>query len=175
MEDSTTRLEKSAPAMEALHEAGHAVMARLLGLSLERVWINRPESSGGTCVIWHEKPDPREELRILAAARACLNSFGIHTFEEHGGFGDAVGIQNILADMFHDNESQKDVCLNCVDVEVAGLFERPDVRAAAWDLAEVLTCADEINGPQAESVIDQHLLPDRYQQRYQNRGMKATK
>ena len=143
---------------EAVHEAGHAVMARLLGLGLKRVHINLAEASGRTCVVWpgaHQ--DPRKNLRILAAARACMRAFDKDTFHEEGGIGDEGAIRTILDEICEDDEAVRINCINTIDAELSTIFGRADVRAAALALAEILTETGELDGSRAEAIIDHHL------------------
>lgn len=44
-----------------------------------------------------------------------------------------------------------------LDREIGRLFKQPNVRAAAWALAEELIRTNEIDGPAAEILIDQYL------------------
>ncbi len=163
--------EVSVLAREAIHEAGHAVMARWLGLGLKMVRIYQFEVSGRTCVLWPdtEAGDRRKmDLKILAAARTCLESFGIDTCHDEGGFRDEAQILTILHEMFPDDEDGQarddyDAKLHC---EVARLFEQPNFHAAARDLAEILTRTSEIDGPQAEGLIDRHLRGTFCNERY---------
>jgi hypothetical protein len=115
---------------EAFHEAGHAVMARLLGLSLKRVRIDPAAASGKTCVVWPGARDPRKELRILAGARACMVAFSIATLHDPGGFGDETQIQNILDEIFPDeDEATRESCIAALDDELLKLFESQNVHA----------------------------------------------
>lgn len=85
---------------EAVHEAGHAVMARYLGLGLERIWISRAEGSGKTCVLWPDGMNQKKDLLILAAARGCMRAFGIDTLADQGSFRDVAQISTTLTEMF---------------------------------------------------------------------------
>ena len=142
--------------LEALHEAGHAVIARLLGLNLTRVWITSVEGSGGTNVRWPGVKDPQKFLRILAGARACIKAFELEMLDE--GFDDEVKIDGILDGIFsHDDGPARIDYMANVDREVDILFMQQGVRAAAWVVAKVLIRKGEIEGPQAEILMDQHL------------------
>jgi len=113
-------------AEEAIHEAGHALMARRLGLGLHRVWIDRMSGAGRTCIIWTSPNTPEKELKILMSARACLRSFGIPTLHSQGGL------------------SEK-------------LFAEQNMRQAALALATFLSTEGEIDGKEAEAIIDKNL------------------
>jgi hypothetical protein len=146
------------PAYEALHESGHAVMARLLGQTLGPIRID-PSRGKGTASVIEQSTSSEETLKILAAARICLNTFGIDTRFDQGGIKDEGESRTIWGEMFPDDDDEQAYLayIAKIDCEVAGLFEQPNVRAAAWALAKILTSACEIDGPQAESVIDRHL------------------
>jgi hypothetical protein len=138
-------------------------MARWLGARLKRIQINRSEASGKTCVDWQGAIDIQEkELRVLAAARACMNAFNIVTLYDEGGWRDEVEIRTILDEMFPDDTDDDTAQYHRIagiDAEVKCFFDRHDVRAAAQALAEILTRTNEIRGLQAESIIDLHLTP----------------
>lgn len=148
-------------ANEAVHEAGHAVMARHLGLRLERVWINPSEGSGRVCLPETVMPDQDQALLILAASRACMRAFNIDTHHDQGPFRDVVEMRNIFDEKYPDDD--EDEVAQChriaeLDVKVDEFFNRQDVRAAARALAEALTRENEVDGPRAEATIDRHLM-----------------
>ena len=89
------------------HEAGHAVMARLLGVSLGRIWINRKKESGGANADCLDEDDPPRAILILTAARACSQAFEIDTLKCQGGIGDETRILNILETMLPDEDENK--------------------------------------------------------------------
>jgi hypothetical protein len=149
-------------AIEAVHEAGHAVMARHLGLSLGRIQINRTEESGRAFMIWPDGVDQQKDLLILAAARGCMRAFDIDTFLDQGGFEDAARIQTILTEIFPDEDEAALACrVTKLDSEIENFFNRHDVRAAAQALAEVLTARNEVDDLQAETIIDRHLISEK--------------
>jgi len=146
-------------AYAALHESGHAVMARLQGLRLGPLKITGlgPSASGSVSVCG--PPTPEESFKILAAARICLNTFNINTVLDQGGFSDEGESRTILDEIFPDDENQqvRDDYTDRIDREVTELFEKPNILAAVRALAEILTSACEIDGLQAEAIIDRYL------------------
>jgi hypothetical protein len=104
----------------AVHEAGHAVTARLLGLCLGWVWITDTEGSGRTEVRY--EGDPQKDLRILAGSRACLNAFGFDTADNQGLWGDQTKIEGILDEEIpHADEDVRNNYMAEVDREVESL------------------------------------------------------
>jgi hypothetical protein len=145
-------------ASEAVHEAGHAVMARYLGLRLTRIWINCAENSGETVVQWAGVADRPKELLILVATRACMRSFQIETLREHGGLGDVVELHNLLEEMKPvEDEVSLSLCISKLDAEAEAVFKRENILNAARALAETLSRVNEITGVQAEAIIDRNL------------------
>jgi hypothetical protein len=108
MHDSeASRTDGITLANEALHEAGHAVMARLLGRELGQIRIDLLEGVGTVCVVDVEASGLEGQLKVLAASKVCLNAFGISTVHEEGLFSDAVGANNLLNEMFPGDENKE--------------------------------------------------------------------
>ena len=164
-------------ANEAVHEAGHAVMARYLGFGLQRIWINGAEQTGRACVRLPHTKSQKAELLILAGARICMQGFGIDTRFDQGGLADEARIRTILGEMFPDEDDEATLCrhVDSLDAEVEEIFNRQDVRAAATILAEVLTRAREIDGPRAEAIIDIHLVPGKAKTELSDPGKDGPK
>ena len=144
----------------AIHEAGHAVMARKLGAELGLIAINlaNPHEAAHAQVIWTEEiRTPANEIRVAAASRACLLAFGYNTSLDQGLVGDQVVIDNELSELLPDDETRKQRYLAQVDAELGLLFNRPNVRAAVVGLVETLMHEGQIDGPLAEAIIDRHL------------------
>ena len=148
----------------ALHEAGHAVMARLLGITLKKVWIKPSKASvwgedwtGNTSVDWNGAVDPCKDLQIAMAARACLRVFGISTLLDHGGISDEAKIETLLEVKFDEQEEEKRAHLRRIDLELERRFAQSDARGAAEALAKILNDQLEIDGAAAERLIDAHL------------------
>ena len=70
----------------AFHEAGHAVMARLLQVPVGRITIDRanPCASARACI---GQTNPYNVVRIAAAGDACLRAFGYVTILIRGLLG----------------------------------------------------------------------------------------
>ena len=154
-------IERAPLAPEAVHEAGHAVMARHLGLHLEQVWINPSEGAGRVCLPENVMPDQNQALLILAASRACMRAFDIDTLHDQGPFRDVVEMRKIFDERYRDDDENEVAQCHRIaelDVKVDEFFHRQDVRAAARALAEVLTRENEVDGPRAEAIIDRHLM-----------------
>jgi len=73
----------------AVHEAGHAVMARLLGGGIRSIKVDLSDPHGGahTDLIGTEETlAPKNRMLISAASRACLVAFGCDVLHD-SGFG----------------------------------------------------------------------------------------
>jgi hypothetical protein len=81
----------------ACHEAGRAVMARKLGLSLHSIRLNPASDTGPVDVLWPSGIIPEKELRVAAAALTCTRAFGIDTSRSQGGFKDEAARFPMLA------------------------------------------------------------------------------
>ena len=147
----------------AVHEAGHAVMARYLGVALGHVRIDLadPLGNGRTCVHWTDATlTPENEIRVLAASRASLLAFGVDTELDYGLIVDHDRINEIAADkIFPDDQAAQARYIEAVDAEVEEYFSQPNVRAAVEGLVAALTRSGEIDGDEAMAIIDRHLEP----------------
>jgi hypothetical protein len=139
----------------AVHEAGHAVMARLLKLRLGPIVIALADPNGDA----HAPVEPtnaENTARIAAAGDACLRAFGIDTRHRQGAFGDEVMIQNALEELCDDEAEHPRRRLEMI-AEVEELFTRPDVRRAVLALVQALMREGRIEGNEAQAIIDRHL------------------
>ena len=153
------RVNMTEPALHrgAVHEAGHAVMARWLGASLRSIKVDRddPSAPGRIVMIWpNGRASPEDELRVAAAGRICLVEFGFEIGLDVGPTLDWDQMSNALAKMFPDDEAKQDLYQEKVDAELAEWFGQANVRSAVERLVKVLTRLGEIDGPQAQTIID---------------------
>jgi hypothetical protein len=80
-------------------------------------------------VVWQRAKEPQQELRILAAAKMCLNAFGVDTLHDEGRVSDAARIETILTEMFPDaDERAKVKYMDEVDAEVARPYNPTSAR-----------------------------------------------
>jgi hypothetical protein len=145
----------------AVHEAGHAVLARSLGASVVVVRVDLTGSGEATTSVrWPEGgPALMNHLRVAAAGGACLRAFGFTTLLDAGLFHDEVEIQNALDDLLPhaDDDAIRDEFRDRVVSEVEQIFNMAQFRSAVQELAERLSSEGEINGVDAERAIDRHL------------------
>jgi hypothetical protein len=144
----------------AYHEAGHAVMARVLGVNLEcvRIDIVDPHAGARTCA---EATSPQNTILIAAAGDACLRAFGYVTMHDDEALGDEVAIGNALSELEPDDEDSYPQRRLDAIAEVERRFEQPNVRAAVEALVEALMREGKIEGPGAAAIVDRHLLNPR--------------
>lgn len=145
----------------AVHEAGHVVMARVLGVKLGpiRIDVADPSAAASASVLWTEETRTLEnELRVAAASRACLHEFGFSTLNDCGLRRDHECMIEILLDMFaSDDEIGREQYRDRLETGVGHLFAQCNVRAAVKALVATLTRKGKIEGPEAEEIIDQHV------------------
>jgi hypothetical protein len=70
---------------------------------------------------------------------------------------DVVSVSNVLEETFPDDPDLQKAHWDNVEAEIANLFNQPAVRAAVQDLVDLLTSRGEIDGHEAEAIIDRHL------------------
>jgi hypothetical protein len=137
-------------------------MARLLHLGLGPITIDfkDPDKRAQAQVIWPNEKNPADDMRVAAASRACLMAFGFDIIHDFGLTGDQIAFDN-AAEELSDDEGEQQHWKDKIDDEVAALFKRSDVRAAVAALAGALMLHDgQMDGSEAEAIIDRHLAQD---------------
>lgn len=140
----------------AFHEAGHAVMARLLHLKLGTITIDPadPHAEGHTCI---EETGPENTMHLAAAGNACVRAFGCTTLHDQAAFSDEVKIGNALHELYPcDEASHPQRRLELIE-EVERKFMQSEVQAAVEALVAALMRTGELSGAEATSIIDRHL------------------
>ena len=144
----------------AVHEAGHAVMARLLGGGIRsiKVDLTDPHGDAHTDLIRTEETlAPKNRMLISAASRACLLTFGCDVLHDGELWKDEGVIDTIAHELFPDDEAQQERCKERWTQEVERWFDQPNVRAAVVELVDALMREGQINGTEAEAIIDRHI------------------
>ena len=142
---------------KAYHEAAHAVVSRLFGAEITRVWIDPASGQGGTGVFWPDSAPLEQQIMATQASRACLEAFGIDAPHDNYFLSDTVRVAVLAERLFPEDEAAQDACRRKLDLATAELFWRPDVRAATQALAEILVNLHAIDGSDTMTVIDRHL------------------
>jgi hypothetical protein len=143
----------------AVHEAGHAVMARLLGLEIGPITIDLADPLGDAhAALWWtlETMTPENRIRVAAAGDACVRLFGIVTLHEQGAINDEIEIGNALDEMCEDETQHRQLRLDAI-AEVERRLAEPRARAAAEALVRQLVARGGMTGERAQSIIDAHL------------------
>lgn len=141
----------------AVHEAGHAVVARRLRACLGRIRINRDDPSGdaSTDVSWPSGTGrPLDRIYVAAAGAACLRAFGFDTHIDLGSLGDEAVIQTLLDELLPDEERAQELYRAEAIALVELWLEEPRMRAAVEALALELDRMGELEGLRAQEIID---------------------
>jgi hypothetical protein len=146
---------------EAVHEAGHAVMARRLGARIHSIKIDLADPHGAAEVnlrCWPNGPaSPDDDYRVACSSEECLGAFGFDFGDGHGSRKDRDRMVAIVLEKFPDDEATQDHFRTNLNKEVGQWFEQPNVRSAVVELVEALMREGQISGTEAEAIIDRHL------------------
>ena len=135
----------------AVHEAGHAVLARLFNLRLGPISLIDGGHADAELMA-----NAEVRARIAIAGDVCMRAFGISTFHCQGGWSDEGVVRTVLGET-HDEEEHLQRRSNELTAEVEEFFTRPNVRNAVLALAQALMREGLIEGDEAEATIDQQL------------------
>jgi len=100
---------------------------------------------------------PKNRMLISAASRACLVAFGCDVLHDSGLWKDEGVIDTIAHELFPDDEAQQERCKERWTQGVERWFDQPNVRAAVVELVDALMREGQINGTEAEAIIDRHI------------------
>ncbi|MFK7821357.1 MAG: M50 family metallopeptidase [Planctomycetaceae bacterium] len=157
-ESDTKRLRAT-----AFHEAGHAVMALLLGRPIEKVTISPAQlKSGGTrlgaCKIQKGRTKPSkdevEDSALILLAGMVAESFVTGQYNQAGAAQDLQMMKSILtANRARDEKRFQKIAKRMVD-KTEHLLGQPFARQAVRQIAAQLIEHETISGRAARHLLD---------------------
>lgn len=167
--------------MAACHEAGHAVVALLLGLPLVQVSV-RPDGRNGTCMtaepngIYLRLHDGEEEAVRWAEGKMVMLAAGIEAERALRGSVSLIGDGNdrsAINGLLFDLISQPDMTASSAEWDeyernveerrygvysrAAALLASPASREALLALASLLAKNGTVSAPEAEAIVGSHV------------------
>ena len=157
------------PETTAYHEAGHAVMAHLLGGNVQLVTIepdddDGPERSGNTEVIWRrtgmtEKEFAKCAIQVSLAGPAAEMIYTGDPF--HPGLVPEWAADWkeawTTAELLHAHEKKRLEYLEAVSIRVYRRFRQDDLWAALAAVADHLLAHESLEGEQFEEIVAEWL------------------